>query len=233
MEALLMFVTLVSLGLAVVMSIVGWRLLNGERRRSAARVEALESEALATDGPEWEAAGLFSAAEDATASAPPNRRWVAVAAVAVLMVGGAGTGFALYRSPGSGGTTSAPSPARSSKPLELLSLRHAADADGSFSVTGLVQNPADGRPLKGVVAVIYLFDREGNYFASGRSALELLSLQPGDESPFVVHVPAGSTVARYRVTFRRDDGVVMPHVDRRTAERSEKAGEPDKSGAGQ
>jgi hypothetical protein len=230
MEAMLMVVTLVSLGLAVVMSVVGWRLLSGERRRSAARVEALESEALSTEGPEWDGAGLFAAAPEVASSAPPNRRWAAVAAVAVLMIGGAGTVFALYRSPDAGGRTGASPVARLAKPLELLSLRHAADADGSFSVTGLVQNPADGRPLTGVVAVIYLFDREGNYFASGRSSLELLSLQPGDESPFVVHVPAGSNVARYRVTFRRDDGAVMPHVDRRTSQRSEKSGESDGSG---
>jgi hypothetical protein len=231
MEALLMIVTLVSLGLAVVMSVVGWRLLSGDRRRSAARVEALESEALLTDSPDWDAAGVFAGAGPDTApSAPPNRRWLAVAAVAVLMLGGAATVFAVYRSPDTGSATGGPSVARSAKPLELLSLRHAAEADGSFSVTGLVQNPADGRPLTGVVAVIYLFDRDGNYFASGRSSLDLLSLQPGDESPFVVHVPAGSNVARYRVTFRRDDGAVMPHVDRRASERSQKSGESDKSG---
>jgi hypothetical protein len=62
MEALLMIVTLVSLGLAVVMSVVGWRLLSGDRRRSAARVEALESEALLTDSPDWDAAGVFAGA---------------------------------------------------------------------------------------------------------------------------------------------------------------------------
>jgi hypothetical protein len=231
MEALLMVGTLVSLGLAVVMSVVGWRLLSTDRRRSAARIEALESEALSADEPEWDAAGLFAAGpEEAAASAPPNRRWLAVAAVAVLMLGGAATTFALYRSPNGTGKAGATPIARSAKPLELLSLRHAADADGSFSVTGLVQNPADGGPLKGVIAVIYLFDRDGNYFASGRSSLELLSLQPGDESPFVVHVPDGSNVARYRVTFRRDDGAVMPHVDRRTSQRSERSGESDKSG---
>jgi len=224
MEALLMIVTLVSLGLAVVMSVVGWRLLSGERRRSAARVEALESESLSPDGPEWDAEGLLAEGPDATHSAPPNRRWLAVAAVAVLMVGGAGTVFAVYRSPNAAGSPGGASIARSSKPLELLSLRHAADPDGSFSVTGLVQNPVDGRPVAGVVAVIYLFDRDGNYFASGRSSLDLSSLQPGDESPFVVHVPAGSGVARYRVTFRRDDGAVMPHVDRRTSARADASG---------
>jgi hypothetical protein len=147
MEALLMIVTLVSLGLAVVMSVVGWRLLGGERRRSAARVEALESEALSADGPEWDADGLFTAESDAAASAPPNRRWLAVAAVAVLMVGGAATLFAVYRSPEAGSKTAAAPIARSAKPLELLSLRHAADADGGFSVTGLVQNRRGRRHL--------------------------------------------------------------------------------------
>lgn len=226
MQTLLMIVTLVSLGLAVVMSVVGWRLLTGERRRSAARVEALESEALSPDREEWDSAGLLAPEPAVAAPAPPNRRPLAVAAVAVLMLGGAGTVFAIYRPPDtSRPAAAAPTVAGSAKPLELLSLRHSSDADGSFSVTGFVQNPADGRPLTGVVAVIYLFDREGNYFASGRSTLDLSSLQPGDESPFVVHVPAVSGVARYRVTFRRDDGGVMPHVDKRTSERTERSGE--------
>jgi hypothetical protein len=215
MAVLLIIVTLVSLGLAVVMAVVGWRLITGERLRSAARVEALELEASSADNSEWDASGVLGASPESAPLSPPNYRWLAVATVAILMVAGAGTVFALYKSPDGHATAAKSAAERTAKPLELLSLRHSADAEGGFSVTGLVQNPADGRLVSGVVAVIYLFDRDGNYFASGRSSLDYSSLQPGDESPFVVHVPAGTNVARYRVTFRRDDGAVMPHVDRR------------------
>ena len=48
MEFLLIGVTVVSLGLAIVMSVVAWKLLRTERQRSAARVEALD--ALAEEG---------------------------------------------------------------------------------------------------------------------------------------------------------------------------------------
>src|SRR5262245_60625286 len=43
MEALLVAVTVISLGLAVTMSVVAWTLLKAERQRSAARIEALEA----------------------------------------------------------------------------------------------------------------------------------------------------------------------------------------------
>ena len=63
------------------------------------------------------------------------------------------------------------------------------DPDGAFTVTGLVQNPIDGRLARHMVAVVYLFDRDGNYFASGKATLDFTALQPGEESPFVVHIP--------------------------------------------
>jgi hypothetical protein len=74
------------------------------------------------------------------------------------------------------------------RPLELLSLRHSVDSNGAFTVTGLVQNPSDGQTARRIVAVVYLFDREGNYFAGGKTALDFALLQPGNESPFVVHI---------------------------------------------
>jgi|SRR5579862_5549253 len=219
MELLLMAVTLVCLALAIVMCVVGWRLLGRDRQRSDARVEALETAAFGGDPAAWDDAPLVAepGREAATAMIhSPARRWIAFAATSAVIVGGAGTLFALHRTPGapSGRVTATPAGSLA-MPLELMSLRHAADIDGTFSVTGLVQNPSGARPVAGLIAVVYLFDRDGNYFASGRAALDFSSLQPGDESPFVVRVPAAGGVARYRVTFRRDDGAVVPHVDRR------------------
>ncbi len=43
MESLLIAVTVISLGLAVTMSVVAWTLLKAERQRAAARIEALEA----------------------------------------------------------------------------------------------------------------------------------------------------------------------------------------------
>jgi hypothetical protein len=147
----------------------------------------------------------------------PNRRVLAATAVAVIMLAGAGTVYAVYRpQPSAAHPRSAGSlvPA-GTVPLQLLSLTETTDADGTFTVTGLVGNPAAGHTAQNVCAVVYLFDREGHYFASGRAGIDLASLPPGDESPFVVKVPNGSAAARYRVGFREPDGTIVAHVDKR------------------
>lgn len=101
------------------------------------------------------------------------------------------------------------------EPIELLSLKHQSDPTGAFTVTGFVQNPVDGAPLADIVAVIYLFDDEGRYYAGGKAGIELSSLQPGNQSPFVVTVPNAGMVNRYRVGFRHKNGGVVAHVDQR------------------
>jgi hypothetical protein len=100
------------------------------------------------------------------------------------------------------------------RPLELLSLRHSTAA-GTFTITGLVQNPSSGTAVRDVLAVVYLFDRDGDFFASGKAPLEFALLEPGGESPFVVRVPTSMPVRRYRVGFRYGAGGVVAHVDRR------------------
>jgi hypothetical protein len=84
-------------------------------------------------------------------------------------------------------------------------------------VTGLVRNPAAGTPFSKLTAVVFLFDQQGGLISSARSDIDFVKLAPGDESPFVIAVDAPPTVARYRVSFRNDAGVV-PHVDRRGQE---------------
>jgi uncharacterized membrane protein len=164
------------------------------------------------------AAPMFGATEEHGA---PARRWMVLAAVVGVMAMIVGVVYVIHQSAVSASaesiqtTAAAPTPSGQPRPLELLSLRHAVDADGSFTVTGLVQNPFDGRIVRRAVAVVYLFDREGNYFASGKASLDFTSLQPGDESPFVVRVTNVSHVSRYRVGFRSEDGGVIAHVDRR------------------
>ena len=97
--------------------------------------------------------------------------------------------------------------------LELLSLAHTRSG-GSVTVSGLVRNPAGATGRDEVAAVVFLFDRSGAFLSSARAPLDYRVLAPGDESPFVVVVPRGESVARYRVSFRSGDSMV-PHVDRR------------------
>lgn len=146
-----------------------------------------------------------------------GRRWLALAAVALLVAAGVAT-FSALNSPEVVAAVAASRPSSASdsdRPLELLSLRHAVDADGAFTVTGLVQNPLNGKELQKVEAVVYLFDETGQYFASGRSNLDVAAVEPGDESPFVVHIANVTGVSRYRVGFRQGDGKVVAHVDHR------------------
>jgi hypothetical protein len=111
------------------------------------------------------------------------------------------------------GTTQAATQAPTGTPLELVALKHERVGDG-LHISGVVRNPQDGRPVKGLAAVAFLFDRDGNYLSSDRAPLDYVQLQPGEESPFSIAVPSAAGVSRYRVTFRTDAGIVA-HVDRR------------------
>jgi hypothetical protein len=157
-------------------------------------------------------------------SATSGRLWLALAAVALIVT----AGVVLYRAAHTPEILAVVSTSRTERvpaaaaenaggvhALELLSLRHAAGADGAFTVMGLVQNPADGETLDQVEAVLYLFDADGRYFANGKAPLDVPAIAPGDESPFTITVAASSGVSRYRVGFRRGDGHVLAHVDRR------------------
>lgn len=236
MDQLMWVVTFVALSLAVGMSVIAVRLLSGDRRRSAARVAALEHAAFEIDdepdaeAPEFEPvfddfrepdAAMFAATDEPKA---PSRRWLALAAVAIVMAVLVGTVYVLFKPAPLGASAAAPAatsapatptaPAHAGPPIELLSLKHTIDG-ATFTLAGLVQNPIDGVPLDHVVAVVYLFDDAGAYFATGRADLEFRGLRPGEESPFIVKIPETSHVGRYRVGFRRDDGSVVAHVDKR------------------
>jgi len=98
-------------------------------------------------------------------------------------------------------------------PLELMSLRHERKNE-KLAVSGLVRNPANGKPVERLSAVVFLFDKQGAFVTSAKTEVDFLKLGAGDESPFVVSLDASTTVTRYRVSFRTDEGV-MPHIDRR------------------
>jgi type II secretory pathway pseudopilin PulG len=144
-----------------------------------------------------------------------GQRGLAIAA-AVLFVGLVTTGyFVMFGGDGSSGATAAHA-VSTEHPLELVSLGHQR-RNASLALTGLVRNPSNGQPVEQLSAVAFLFDREGRFVTSAKADVDFRKLTPGDESPFVITVDAPATVARYRVSFRTEAGVV-PHVDRRGQE---------------
>lgn len=228
MESLLVVVLVVALLVAVAMCVFAWRVLRRDRERSDVRIARLRTMAASTTtGPEPDirfdaddepeivhqpGSGLFAAPEPAAV----GPRWGTFALVVIVCMSiGAGTVYGLYGSGKSFAwpTLSASAPAAS--PLELLSLTHRRDPGGDFVVTGLVQNPLNGRTTSGLVAVVYLFDAQGEYFASGKAPIDLPALAAGDQSPFLIRLPNITKVSRYRLGFRMSDGGIFAHVDRR------------------
>jgi hypothetical protein len=234
MDTLLIAVAVLSLAIASAMSLVVLKLLREDRRRSEARIAALLEAARLPEAPHKPApyrsgraldskAGLYAPprAGDLPLRTPPatgelfaepeqRASWgpriaLAAGAMAVLL----GVGFTML-----GRDAAVPAAPASAAPLELLTLRHTAGA-GSLTVSGLVQNPRGGAALRRVAAVVYALDANGDVLATSRAPIDLTTFAPGEESPFVVTVPVGGAVARYRVGFRTDGGDVIAHVDRR------------------
>lgn len=239
----LLLVTLISLLLAVIMSVIAWRVAREERRRSEARVAALAAD-IHESAPverDWDlrqpadvpvsnpAAGLFQTSQ-AERTSPRLAAVVGIgvvvlgsAAAAILMLGNgssaatahvaSGATAANATSPTTGATTRDAGAPTAPVPLELLALGHERDGD-RLTVRGVVRNPSSGRQVDRVTAVVFLYNRDGGFLSSGRAALQSTALVPGGESDFVVMVPGAGDVGRYRVSFRTEDFVV-PHVDYR------------------
>jgi hypothetical protein len=198
MDMVLVVLTTLSLAAAAGFGALSWRVGLEERERSRARIAALST---AMEGGDSSDAG-----EPQIAVGSVGKRFVTVSVMAMAIVIAVVLGVR-SRAPGAAAARSA------APPLELMSMGYQHDAT-TLTVAGLVRNPAAGAGVNGVTAVVFAFDRNGGFVASGRSPLDFSALAPGDESPFVVTVPNASDVARYRVSFRTDAGVVR-HIDRR------------------
>ena len=270
MDIILLGITVVSLVVALVMSVTAWRLMRDDKQRSAARVAALSVAASASDPvagfvreaetpkpiakAPWSPPRIVPTPVVPTAVAPAvelplnqpariepvrvieppvrvseplithasgflgatevqhddggRQKSLAFAAMFLFVVLSGGL---LWMMSGPRGTT--PVAVGPNSPLELVSLTHARQ-DKKLAVSGLVRNPASGKPIERLSAVVFLFDRMGTFVASSRANVDFLKLGAGDESPFVVSLDAPASVSRYRVSFRTDDGIV-PHIDRR------------------
>ena len=150
----------------------------------------------------------FLGAEDIQRDGGGRQKSLAFAAVFLFVVLSGGLVWMM-----SGPRGTSPVAVGPNSPLELVSLTHARQ-NQKLAVSGLVRNPASGKPIEHLSAVVFLFDRMGTFITSSRANVDFLKLGAGDESPFVVSLDAPASVARYRVSFRTDDGIV-PHIDRR------------------
>ena len=205
----LIALTIAAFALAALFGALAWRFARAERLRSEARVAAL---AAAIDGSthvETGAPALFSQTRRSAVQGRPLLKlgigFVFAVSVIVLI---AMTGDRRLEEPDAAPVVASAAPGS----LELVSMRHERAADG-LMVTGLVRNTSERTPDE-LFAVVFAFDRDGNYVASGRAALEFPRLGPGDESPFRITIADVKDVGRYRVSFRTEAGVVR-HVDRR------------------
>jgi hypothetical protein len=186
--------------------------------------------AASTPAPATRVAARFSALDEADAAPPPaealfesrlelgttTRRWYALVGAATLMAIGAATVYALSIPGILSRNVDTRQASLATRPLELTSLRYSTDEPGYFTVSGIVHNPIGAPQLRGVVAVVYLFDADGQYVGNGKIALDVSTLDPGLESLFMIRVPTQGAVARYRVGFRFPDGSVVSHIDKRS-----------------
>jgi hypothetical protein len=166
-----------------------------------------------------------------------SRHALAVAAVAAVMIGAVIAFWSIGRlmepAADRAGTVAARAGAGAgangavtTTALELMSLRQEMQ-DGTLTISGLVRNPRGGVPQERLTAVVFFFDGQGGFLSSTRAPLDYRALAPGEESPFQLSAPAPAGVARYRVSFRRDEGAIVPHVDRRQQVQQSLHNEPD------
>jgi hypothetical protein len=160
--------------------------------------------------PSPHATGFLGAAAEEHEDSGGRQRTLAFAAVFLFVVLSGGLAWMMSGPRGTNAVAMGPN-----APLELMSLSHARQ-NQKLAVSGLVRNPVAGKPVERLSAVVFLFDRTGTFVASSRAHVDFLKLGAGDETPFVVSLDAPATVARYRVSFRTDEGVV-PHVDKRSS----------------
>ena len=210
---LLLALTIGAVALAVACAAYTWRVARQEQQLSAARVTAL---AAAIEGIRPDdtapASAMFDQSSGSMVQSRPLLKVAVGFAMAIVII------VLIAMSGERPQTTAAPAgPVQESvggDSLELLSMRHERQAN-ALTVTGLVRNP--GAAAGGdIMAVVFAFDRDGSFVASGRAPLEFAAIASGDESPFRVVIPEVKEVGRYRVSFRTTAGVVR-HVDRRPA----------------
>ena len=212
-------ITAISLVIATVTSVVAWRVVSENRRRSDARVARLADVLHTAEVPDSSpiaAPHLFESAVPASGT----RRWMTLApAVAplALVIGFAATWVVTRAASSPTAPNNSAAEARETRQpasLELVSLTHERVESGGLELHGEVHNPQNGTTLEDVTAVALFFDTQGAFLTSGRAPLEARSLAQGGNATFFISVPDAANVGRYRVSFRTSNGII-PHTDRR------------------
>jgi hypothetical protein len=244
---LLWVFALLMLSAAAALGVIAWRTARGARDRESARVELLRALAfpdasVVPASGQWHLSGLAefqpepkperetAPAENTDEPAPaifaerPESvkalpRWMALAGVGAAMALGVTLYAVIARGPESASATGV-----SGAPIELLALQHRFGPETGLDVTGLIRNPADGRPLQQVEAVVHLVDANGRVVTSQVTPLERPVLAAGQTSAFSLVFPhVTGAIARYQVEFRWHGRNKIPHVDRRAVEAGAKA----------
>lgn len=210
--------TVLSMAVAAAMTMIALGLVFRERRRSAARVAALEADIYRTEEEDilvlHDPLSPARSTERLLADSPTHRSFpiAPVAAAGAAVIVGMLVGVSRYRA-----ATDEPvrpaSAVAADQVLQLLALDYER-GDDHLTVRGVVRNPPRGSEVDHLTAVVLLFNQQGGFLTSGRSVVESAALPPGTEARFAVTVPGAFDVGKYRVSFRTDDRVV-PHVDRR------------------
>jgi hypothetical protein len=222
MDLVLVSIAAISLVLAIAMGLIVLKLQREERERSDARVALLAAAVGDDPVPHVQDSDTVTFAEPAGGQAvvsgdlfavpeaeSPWLRRLGVAAAVALIVTSVGYGLTEL---GSAARTQATT--IQAAPLELVALQHTQDAD-TLTISGAVSNPPAGATVTHIAVAVQLFGSDGTLLATGRAPLDYATLAPGDESGFVIKVRAQDAVRRYRVGFRRPDGSIVGHVDRR------------------
>jgi hypothetical protein len=220
---MLIAVTVLSLAVAIVMTVVAWRLAREEQRRSDARVSALAADLYDDDNPTpVRVSDLFDPdARPRTRGSLVKALGIGVVVVGTLItlvvVSSSGPasrpGSSVLSAAGSAQHTQRTPPIAATPPLELTALGHDRDRN-ELSVRGIVRNPEGAATVGPLMVMVSVFNRQGDLVASGKAPIERTSLSAGVESRFVVRISDASDVYRYRVSFAVDNRTVA-HVDRR------------------
>jgi hypothetical protein len=245
MHVLFWMIALLLLLAAAACGVLAWRMARGVRERESARVELLkalafpDASAAPASGPSisnWTDSFLSeqetAPAADAFEPAPPifgergsplttvPRWWIAIFAIgaAIVLV------VLLYaRAPAAPATVDAQTTAVPDRPIELIALQYRLEDATALDISGLVRNPAEGRELPQLMAVVNLLDAHGRILTSETTPLERSGLEAGQTSAFsLVFRGVTGTVASYQVGFRLPSGDTIRHVDRRASERAAK-----------
>ena len=210
----LLIATVTSLLLAAIMSVIAWRVAGDERRRSDARVNMLAAEihghTLAVNPNPFVSQPAPSGDRAFVVVGGGALAIAAAVAVAILIGGDRFTRWAdrgMRRAPSASPVVAA---APAALPLELVALGHER-VGNRLTVRGVVRHPPSGAAMDQLTAVVVLFTPDDEFIASGRAAVTAVS---GGESTFTITVPGITDVAKYRVSFRRDERII-PHLDKR------------------